>query len=432
MNTNEAIAQVPELQGFSDSPIVTYPTQSKARKIKVGLVCIRRRGKSYEFDFCDPRMGKRRRILSPTSSLGEAKEVALQISRQILCGKGLLRRDGELTIEEAFEKAIAISRAQQSTKATYRRIAMSFRRWLATYHRNVQKWSAVTTEMMQAYVTHLQERDYRNASIQFSVFIMRWTSRWMERSYPDNCRDVGRDIFWRPKRVNPFEIQKVEEAKNLSFDNLAFLLDHIQSGRPDLYPVACLQGLAGLRVLEAVSVRPEDVDLEHGTVTVTDTSHHTVKNRTSYRRIPVASTVIEALRNPMSEKHPDGYLFRNTERLWTAVSYYVVMNRLIKEVREFRPGRFEGFKPHYLRAVFSNLVLSRGVDRQIVKVYFGHSPMDTLAAWYQVTGLEQLRPVVAAIEAVVAGFRHKDGGAGEPSVVGDAGNAAVGLEANEL
>ena len=73
------------------------------------------------------------------------------------------------------------------------------------------------------------------------------------------------------------------------------LLDGLKSHGSDLWPIASLQALAGLRVLEAASLRIQDRDLGSGLITIAQTAHHMPKTVASARTIPVCCDVVEAL-----------------------------------------------------------------------------------------------------------------------------------------
>jgi len=49
-------------------------------------------------------------------------------------------------------------------------------------------------------------------------------------------------------------------------------------------------------MLDAAALRAQDVDLDAGTVTVTDTGHHKPKTRNSCRTIPVCTEDLDALK----------------------------------------------------------------------------------------------------------------------------------------
>ena len=54
----------------------------------------------------------------------------------------------------------------------------------------------------------------------------------------------------------------------LSPGQLRDYLAWLRENEPMLYPIACLQGICGFRLLEAAYIREQDIDFSNGTVTV--------------------------------------------------------------------------------------------------------------------------------------------------------------------
>src|SRR3972149_11879086 len=86
--------------------------------------------------------------------------------------------------------------------------------------------------------------------------------RYMVENFPDEIPPLPR---LRRSVGPPTEIVCLRSSE------VAALLDWLREQCPGLYPIACLQALAGLRGLEATALRRQDIDLERGLLTVAKT-----------------------------------------------------------------------------------------------------------------------------------------------------------------
>jgi len=122
-------------------------------------------------------------------------------------------------------------------------------------------------------------------------------SRYWSENEPERYRDVARAAKLPKDETNPLERAERERAKALPAADARALLEFLKERRLDLYAPAAVQVLCGLRVLEVLALRECGVDFAQGTVTITQTPHHTPKTRFSYRTIPVPSAVLTVLRD---------------------------------------------------------------------------------------------------------------------------------------
>ncbi len=163
-----------------------------------------------------------------------------------------------------------------------------------------------------------------------------------------------------------------------------------------MYPLACLQGMAGLREYEACHLRACDVDFTAKTVTVAKTPAHTPKNRGSYRTIPATQEALKAVAEYQANAKvlstgKDAPLFLSPiGREWTA-------NRLCDAWRDtMKAARLamelpEGFTAHNLRATFATITRSGLADREVLKRYMGHVASDVLGEHYEDLTVDLMR-----------------------------------------
>jgi len=176
----------------------------------------------------------------------------------------------------------------------------------------------------------------------------------------------------------------------------------MKTNAPDLWPIACLQALAGLHVYEAMALRAQDVDLNAGTVTVTDTGHHKPKTRDSFRAIPICNEVAQALRAALTGqtvRPASRELFTNRKgNLWVKNAIGLCWRRTLRRAaRDLGMARLTEVPPRKLRAAFSTMAGRLKVPDRLLKAYLGHSSGDVLGGHYRRIDLDELRLVSEAM-----------------------------------
>jgi len=338
-------------------------------------------------------------------------------NREIASGRGLLpaKRSYNPTVDEAMSEAIKASRGNLKTRADYAYTARSFGQWLNENRPGASLWSEITTKSVRDFLGHCRTTCRSNDIIRKRLFVVKMTSRYMAETYGEyGYNDVARPVRFIREEDDPEEARRKEQAKILPLEMLFTLLDYLHERRPDLHAIACLQGLAGMRAMEAAHVREQDIDFEAGTVTVTATPHHKPKNRASFRTIPVASMPLNALRAAVSGlkvRHPLGYLFATARRdaPWTTSDYSHAMRREVDRCRQYAAARVGltpaaldsliGFQAHWLRATFVTHAREKKVDYRVLQRYIGHTATDVMGQFYEIVGSERFgNEVVSVIE----------------------------------
>lgn len=266
--------------------------------------------------------------------------------------------------------------------------------------------------MVESYVRHCEELNLAPDTVRLRLVPVKMAWRRMHADYPELVKPPV--VSWL--RTAP----PVEEIECLEADEAATLLGWLKTYKPSLWPMGCLQALAGLQMLEAASLRWQDVDLNAGTICIADTGRHKPKNHSSYRTIPVCAEVVEALRlviegqkvrpvsgelfvdekgNPWSK---DGLSQRWTCTLRAAAKAETTIER--KNGRQMtlpRPGlgipRLASIPARKLRAAFATMAGRLGVQDRILRRYMGHSAGDILGGHYRRIDLSELRTVSDAM-----------------------------------
>jgi integrase len=371
--------------------------------------------------------------------------MAEEITRAVYQGKGYLRKVAKAPgVEDGLLDAIQLANTLPQTERLRTFWATRFVLWLAEAFPDVQTWDQLRPAMVQRYVVELEREKKAFDTVRLAVAPIKLAWRHMADNHPELVNPLPRIKLTAPPR---------REIECLAPGELAALLGWLKRRAPDLWPMACLQGLAGLRMLEAASLRARDVDLKAGTVTVTDTGRHKPKNRESYRTIPVCGEVPEALKAAMARQQAamdrqkvvpaggelftsrngepwtkDGLTHRWTRTLRRAAAAPEVTKR--SNGRKLTLNKYGLYMPRLaevparkLRAAFATMAGRLGARRELIKAYVGHSAGDVLGAHYRLIGADELREVAAAMEgwranALEGGSRKKSGTRTQEAVAG--------------
>ena len=168
-----------------------------------------------------------------------------------------------------------------------------------------------------------------------------------------------------------------------------------------------MQGLCGLRVLEAAFLREEDIDLGAGTITVTETTHHRPKTRQSFRTIPLCGEAREALTEVMAKQKvriATGEIFLNERgNIWLPSSLSHTWTRAHRRAaKETRIERLAKIPARRLRSAFATMASRLGAPDPLLKAYLGHSSGDVLGSHYRKIALGDLK----AVSGVIDGWRN--------------------------
>lgn len=162
----------------------------------------------------------------------------------------------------------------------------------------------------------------------------------------------------------------------LSADEVRSLLESFES--PKYVAVAmCMYG-AGLRISEACSLTPADIDSARGLIHVRD------GKRGRDRYVMLADRLLDALRAYWRVARPplDGYLFPGAvprshvspDTVRSVLKKAAVATRLRKRVT-----------PHVLRHSFATHLLEAGTDVRVIQVLLGHGSIRTTARYTHVS-----------------------------------------------
>lgn len=389
------------------------PLATKLLKFKVGLVRVQecrtpKQGNGYfELRYTDPATGRdvKRRLagLGPN----EVRAVAEHLNGECYRGRGYLA--GQVSapeITEALADVIKLAATRPHTTAGRAWQAKQFTDWLAVKYPKVKTWDALKPFMLQTYVRELEDRTLAFDSVRLAMAPIKLAWRAMADNYPELVRPLPRI---RQKPAAPKAIQCLEAGE------VATLIDWLKVNAPDLWPMACLQGLAGLRCWEASALREQDINLKAGTISVVDTGEHKPKTNTSYRTIPVCSEVMDALRAhliALKVRQASGELFTHAKgETWGNNNLVQRWQRVLaKAALDVGNPRLKAIPARKLRAAFATMAGRLGCSDRLVKAYLGHTAGDMLGDHYRAIGADEMKAVSGAIDGWRTMEKRKDSG----------------------
>lgn len=366
------------------------------KPFRIGPVSIQPEGVDrWLIRYIDPGSGKDVRRKLSGLSRKEIEVVALNLNKEFLVQGGYLpgAKPRLPSIAEGIAEAIELRNTIASTTQDRARRASLFVRWLAERHPGVTSWDQLRPAMVQAYAVHLEREGRAADTIRLNLAPIKLAWRHMAENHPDEVRPLPRiRVSVRPPR----EIECLEAGE------VAELLDWLRDHATDLWPIACLQGLAGLRMLEAGALRRKDVDLERGLVTIADTGSHKPKTRDSYRTIPLCREALEALRFAVENRRlvpPTDELFVNRAwNIWCKDALSLRWGRNLRAAAKARSPRLAEVPARKLRAAFATMASRLGAPDRALKAYLGHSPGDMLGSHYRRIDPVELRTVSSLMD----------------------------------
>lgn len=370
------------------------------KPFKIGRVSVAPAGESeWLLRYRDPGTGRDVRRKLRGVERRDAENAAVHISGEILAEGGYVpgEKPRAPEIGEAIADAIRLRNTQPETIRERSRRSLAFVRWLRKRHPAVTTWDQLKPAMVQAYVIEREQEGRAFDTVRLDLAPIKIAWAYVSENWPELVRPLPKiRLATAPK----------PEIECLAAGEVAILIDWLREHKPELWPMACLQGLAGLRVLEAASLRIQDVDFKGKTVAIVETDRHKPKNRFSVRVIPVCDEVLESMRITAANqrvKPAGGDLFADAKGdPWkrTALGHRWTYT-LRKAARKTGIRRFSEVPSRKLRASFATMASRMGANDRILRAYLGHSPTDIMGAHYRRIDAGELR----AVSVLMNGWR---------------------------
>ena len=345
--------------------------------------------------YIDPATGHDVRRRLSGLSREEIKSIAQNLTVEAYQGRGYLAgKDKAPEISDGLAEAILLAGTQRTTEKERARHAKVFVDWLLQRHPNVKTWDQLKPAMIVEFIRHLEKRGLAYDSIRLGIAPVKLAWRSMAENYPDLVRPLPKIKLPQPPR---------REIDCLNVHEVDALLNWLKINAADIWPMACLQAYAGLRVYETAYLREQDVDLLLGAVKVTETNFHKPKTRNSYRTIPVCQEIIAALNAALisQEIRPaSGEIFTTKSgSIWNKDNLVQRWRRTLQRAaRDLDEPRYAQIPIRKLRASFITMAGQLDIPDRMLKAYVGHSSGDVMGEHYRRIELNELRQISSRIE----------------------------------
>ena len=255
----------------------------------------------------------------------------------------------------------------QTTARAYGEDLTDFSRWFEDSDGNALVACLVTTLDLRDYLSHmLTVRGLKPSTINRRLAAIRAWLNWSKKERAIEDLPVFPRHLSEPKRA-PKSLERVEESR--------FLRSVTREGNIRDSAAIGLMLYAGLRVSEAVSTRPEDIQLGERKGKVTVRNGKGMKRR----EVPINADG-RVMIGPWLARANNDYLFPGSGGGHLSPR---TVQELIKKYAYQAQLDPNSVTPHVLRHTFATKILRSGVDIVTVAALLGHSRIDTTAIYTQ-------------------------------------------------
>lgn len=290
-------------------------------------------------------------------------------------------------------EAIKLSGATPKGRRQYISYGASFRKWCRSKKISLARCSDLTEEIIRNFLKHLESEGQSHSTRLHKLGVIRMTCRRLARRGLIPYDPSGEIVVKRkaPAKVIFWPIPQV----------LAYL-EWAKEHQPNMVSVIALSGLAGLRVYESAYLREQDINFEHGTVTVTEVpGFHTPKTLKSHRTIPVGKFILDQLRWAIDHRQGQdhqGFLSLSAMNApWPISERDTVFGRAVaRYIAAVSSDAPKNFRARNLRTSFiTHAQIELGVNPLALRMYVGHSDGSMMDTHYTGWSEKFLRAEVA-------------------------------------
>jgi integrase/recombinase XerC len=280
--------------------------------------------------------------------------------------------------------AAALTSAAPATVVAYERDVRAFREWADRL--GLGGPGDVDRRVLRRYVAYLSTRGYARRTMARKASSLRRYFRWLSRTGRIEA-DPAAELVVPPGQGRLPHVLKDDELEGLFDQEAAAVADDPECRRlRDLAVLELLYG-SGLRVGELCGLRPDDLRLDLGRITVWGKG-------SKQRQVPVSEPSRDAIRAWLDRGRP---LMISGDTPDDAVFVNQRGARLTpRDVRRLLDRRSVApTHPHALRHTFATHLLDGGADLRVVQELLGHNDLATTQLYTHVSK-ERLRKVFDA------------------------------------
>jgi integrase len=186
-----------------------------------------------------------------------------------------------ISLADAFSMALQNTNRRERSRLDWAKAVDKFMTWLRKHHPLCTHWGMMTRQILREYLNGCyagKSANYRRLQMQPLLQTAAFMHREYEFSAIGERLGIGSKLKTLPRTVY--------------LEDVISFCDFLRDRKSHLEVGACLQGLAGLQLLEALRLTWKNVDLECGLIEITGE----VKNQYRNRVIPVCGRVLDALK----------------------------------------------------------------------------------------------------------------------------------------
>lgn len=273
-----------------------------------------------------------------------------------------------LTVCDALLKVLNTTSRNQRSRRDWEYAGKRFLEWLSVNCPHNLYWDMLSRDNIRSYMASYDGKSANTIRLAMQPIIQ--ASRFLSIEY--GCKDIAAGL-----RLS----NRLKETPPIVY--LTDVVEFINSLHDPILEVgACLQGLAGLRVSEAVNLTWNRVNLDQGLIEISGAT----KNKYSTRVIPICQRVRAALirarearsqNNRIQEIQEHVIVGKKGKGFVDSESYTKILKR---EIVRWNPKLT--WKVKDLRNCLPTFASLSGISNDIWEQYLGHAPRTVTATHY--------------------------------------------------
>ena len=276
---------------------------------------------------------------------------------------------------------------EKISEATHYRNQGIFRRHFETFGRRrvaeIEEDDIITFLEDEAFTKRLSQKQFANLKT-----VIRGMWKYARRK---KCSQLDIEAILRNADVTEIRFRKVRKEdyeEVFSEDETDLMIAHLVRNQDRVNLCILLMFVTGLRVGEAVTLKPEDIGDNFVNVRRCISRYRkdgewiiTVKDfpktQAGWRSVVVPEAYVWVL-GAIRRQNPFGeYIFEGQNGM--PMSTFTVRTRLDKLCKDLNIYRKS---PHKIRKTYGSILLDNGCDKEIVKQQMGHTDILTTEVWY--------------------------------------------------
>lgn len=296
-------------------------------------------------------------------------------------------KEGQTRFLNHVKRPLTLGGVTQKTAKRYESVLGKFVEFSETHR--IHFWHQVNTQFVQKYAAWLEQEDYKGKTLLFEIGLIKQVIRWQisEGLLPGTIA-IG------------IKLKKAQGERTYCYTRaqIAAMIKHCRDNQ-DLHwlePVVVTLAHTGLRISELAALEWADVDLEAGTIKLTDNLRNSRLSERSqakttkshYNRTLSIHPQLRAILHDLPQAK-DGLVFHGPRG--GKIKPDTVRNILIREVltplkdqfpKKGKERGFEDGRLHSFRHFFCSTAANQGVPERMMMDWLGHRDSEMIRTYY--------------------------------------------------